>query len=186
MGFIVSKFWVIIGTVLVFLTKIDYFRNKKIIYLFLTIFSLIATGLFLLHPDNPLMEKIYAVLVVLMNVFNLVELIKYRKSKEKTFVVEDKITFTIEEKKMFEDALAGAQKGDLMCIFNLGYYYRNGTGTSINLKKSREMFLKLCSCDIEFLREEGKKELAITEKMIKDKHKEMRDVIKDGIDSIIS
>ena len=73
-----------------------------------------------------------------------------------------------------------------MCIFNLGYYYRNGTGTSINLKKSREMFLKLCSCDIEFLREEGKKELAITEKMIKDKHKEMRDVIKDGIDSIIS
>ena len=49
MGFIVSKFWVIIGTVLVFLTKIDYFRNKKIIYLFLTIFSLIATGLFLLH-----------------------------------------------------------------------------------------------------------------------------------------
>ena len=181
---IISVLFTAISTMLQFVGRMDWTKNNKGYALFVWFIQIILNVPCVFFSDADWMTKIYGSLLMVAGIIEFCAVAKMKVPKTTTLHLDDlgmpDQIAVFDNREMFNKAVEGAKRGEPMYICNLGLFYRNGTGTGVNLKKSQEYFQILSEHPDPFWREEGRKELEITNRMINEKYADMKKIIKDG------
>lgn len=180
-NFLVENVFVIIGTIIFMISHTDFFKDKKIFWLFLHSF-VVLSNTYVVFVNDDIFSKVSAGLYAFIGGCYFVDCWKYKKPTKIVLDLGENTQYVIDKKDHFKDNFNKAKQGDLMSICNLGLAYRKGIGTNIDLEKSKKMFQLLIQSNDPFWSKEGEKELEITKKLIKERNKAILNEIKDAFD----
>ena len=176
----------LIATAIALILRSDFARKNKGFYIFSATLEIVLNIPCVFLPGTEWWMRLYGVMLMIQGVIRFYEAAKMKIPKKSVLDLgsmglgEKGQTVEIDHKTMFQLAVDGAAKGDLMQICNLGIFYRNGTGTPMNLKKSQYYFQMLCDCSDPFWQEQGREGLAETNRLIEQKRSDMGQIIKNG------
>ena len=177
-----------IATILSMCAQMDWAKRSKGFFLFVWFLQITLNIPCVFFSDAAWYERAYGGMLMIYGAVKFYETMKI-KVPRKTVLSMDELgypgqTVEFDDKKMFLEAQKGAAEGIPMYICNLGYFYRDGRGTRMNLSKSKYYFEQLCRHPDPFWQEEGRRNLQEVEKLIAERNEKIRDAARDGAQSM--